>query len=333
MTTPNSKNFCGGNFQDWLEVNLLEQCNAKCSWCIERNGYHPDFHASVEVIAEEAIKTGKTNIILLGGEPLLYKELKKLIQLLVKANRKVWITTNGFLLSPKFVFENLQGITGVNISIHDFDMSRNKEITKILIDENNLILAIASMQLFEINVRMNCNVIKNHIDSASKIVEYVRWVKTIGANKIRFAELKNEEGDFVDLAEILNHKYGLNDNPFLEGCNSDCVIEDIPVNFRQMCGLQTSRRVKPEDPEQETKEVLYYDGKIYNGWQTIKKENDMETNKLEKIVKSLTGGKLSDDEVENLVALFSEVIKTEVAKTPKEIVTRVVHESSGGCCY
>ena len=36
---PNKLNFCGGNFQDWLEVMLTPACNGKCSWCIEKNGY------------------------------------------------------------------------------------------------------------------------------------------------------------------------------------------------------------------------------------------------------------------------------------------------------
>ena len=52
----------------------------------------------------------------------------------------------------------------------------------------------------------------------------------------------------------------------------DTIINDIPVNFRQMCGFQTSRRIKPENAYSCLKEVLYYDGNMYQGWQL--KENE-----------------------------------------------------------
>jgi organic radical activating enzyme len=321
---PNARNFCGGNFPDWLEVNLIENCNAKCPWCIEKNGYHPEYHAPVEKMAEEIIKSGKTNIILLGGEPLLYKHIKKLISLLVAENKKVWITTNGFLLSPEFVIETLSGIAGANISIHHNEMERNKQITKIMIDENKLIKSIFMLHFIGASVRMNCNIIKDQIDTAEKIIEYVKWAKLLGADKIRFAELKEDEENFIDLAKILNYKYGLNDNPFKEGCNSDCVINDMPVNFRQMCGLNTTRRVAPINPKGIMKHVLYYDGKMYDGWQTNKKENEMEKDTREALfdlINSMTNGKLSTKEIDSLIAYFeaSKLMESEVIKAVKRM--------------
>lgn len=329
---PNPKNFCGGNFQDWLEVNLIESCNAHCHWCIEKDGYHPSYHAPVETIAKMAIETGKTNIILLGGEPLLYKDIKILIELLVKSNKKVWITTNGYLLTPKYWGENLLNITGVNISIHHYDLVKNKNITNVLINKNDLLSTIAYMHMRGTNIRMNCNAIKGYIDTPEEIISYVQWAKNIGADKVRFAELKQDDEEFVDLAKILNYKYGLNDNPFTHGCNSDCVIEGVPVNFRQMCGLQTSRRIAPLNPKQELKQVLYYDGKIYNGWQTIKKENEMNHTDLYEWIKTLTHGKLSEQENEDLCATFHLLLKSELEKLPEKEV-KVIYESSGGCQY
>jgi MoaA/NifB/PqqE/SkfB family radical SAM enzyme len=324
MATPNSKNFCGGNFQDWLEVNLIEKCNARCSWCIEKSGFHPSFHASTEVIANAAIKTGKTNIILLGGEPLLFQDIKNLIQLLLSNDKKVWITTNGFLLSDNFVLDKLIGVWGVNISIHHFDLSENKEITGVLLQQKKLEKAISALHNSGAHVRMNCNAISGKIDSKEKILKYVEWAKNIGADKVRFAELKQDNDGFVDLAKIMKYEHGLNDNPFIFGCNSDCVIGGIPVNFRQMCGLQTSRRISPSNPEQYAKEVLYYDGKIYQGWQTISQEKKMNENEKE-VLKKVTSNKLTDAEIEALLKLIERLAEREVSRqTPS---------SSGGCQY
>ncbi len=322
MTAPNTKNFCGGNFQDWLEVNLIEKCNACCSWCIERSGYHPSFHASTEAIASAAIKTGKTNIILLGGEPLLYSDIASLVKILSSNNRKVWITTNGFLLSDKFVLNKLIGVHGVNISIHHFDLQKNKEITGVLLSENKLKSAISALHQSGAHVRLNCNSISGYIDIKETIFQYVSWAKSIHADKVRFAELKQDDNGFIDLAKVLNYQYGLNDDPFVYGCNSDCVIDGIPVNFRQMCGLQTSRRIAPENPEQYAKEVLYYDGIIYAGWQTIQEKKEMNG---KDVLKKITNNKLTDEEIEALLKLIEKMVEREVSRqTPS---------SSGGCQY
>jgi sulfatase maturation enzyme AslB (radical SAM superfamily) len=268
---PNKKNFCGGNFQDWLEVNLTEKCNGRCSWCVEKNGYHPKERAGWQTISEQALRSNRKNIILLGGEPTLYPDLSKIVQALSSAGRRVWVTTNGGRLNRQYILTNLNGITGINISIHDSSLLQNKSITGIYI--KNLFNTVFALHDIKANVRFNCNCIKGHVDSIEAIERYIEFAKTAGADKIRFAELKHDDRGFVDLAKILNYKYSLNDNPFVKGCNSDAVINGMPVNFRQMCGLQTSRRVCPENPVQYAKSVLYYDGKFYNGWQTIK-QND-----------------------------------------------------------
>jgi len=267
MSIPNPENFCGGNFQDWLEVNLIDKCNASCPWCVEKQGWHPKHHASWKKISEAALATGKQNIILLGGEPTLYHYLKILTASLQRAGRNVWMTTNGSLLTSTFVASKLKFLTGINISVHHYLLARNKEITGLTLDEDILADAVEQLLLHDVNVRFNCNVIAGEIDSRRKIETYVHWAKSLGAQKVRFAELKNDDDKFGDLAEILDHEYGLNDDPFCQGCHCETEIAGIPVNFRQMCGLHTSRRASPDDPHQYLKEVLYYDGKIYQGWQ------------------------------------------------------------------
>lgn len=293
LSFPSSKNFCGGAFPDWLEVNLTDKCNGKCSWCVEKDGWHPKKIAEWWVMAEQALKHGALNIILLGGEPTLYENIAQLIKVLSAAGRMVWITTNGSLLTPEYVADRLVGLFGINISIHHYDLMKNQEITGLMINEEILKKAITVLHRRAVPVRMNCNCIRGYIDTVEEITHYICFAKNIGACKVRFAELKQDDDGFVDLAKTLNYKYGLNDNPFLHGCNSDAVIEGMPVNFRQMCGLQTTRRVKPKNPQGVMKKVLYYDGKFYDGWQTIKKEEPMKYKDLVKLLQDVADGKIS----------------------------------------
>ena len=321
---PNKKNFCGGNFQDWLEVNLTCKCNARCSWCIEKNGWHPAEEVSWLELVKAAMGTGKQNVILLGGEPTLYPHIGDIVSALYDQGRSVWVTTNGSMLTESFVARNLRYVTGVNISIHSASMLRNQEITGVVIPD--LKKATDTLHEAGASVRFNCNCIAGHVDSAKAIENYVLWAKGMGANKVRFAELKEDDRAFVDLAQVLNYKYGLNDNPFTRGCNSDAVIHGVPVNFRQMCGLYTSRRTTPMDPEQEHKQVLYYDGKLYDGWQiSDPKGADMEDRELAKLLRAVEEGKVTSEEA------FAQIKGAKEKVVVKEVYSGGA--SGGGCCY
>lgn len=320
---PHPNNFCGGSFQDWLEVNLLPNCNGKCSWCVERDGYHPKEKAGWDVIADKAIESGRTNIILLGGEPTLYVDLDKIITYLNKHDRRVWVTTNGGLLTPEYVLSVLAGLTGINISIHDFDLDRNEEIVGVKICD--LKEVIDALHTIGVNVRLNCNCISGHIDSHDSIRKYIAFAKSVGADKIRFAELKLEEENFVNLTEVFNSEFGLNDDPFTYGCIHDIIIDDMPVNVRQMCGLQTSKRPRPVNPKQFPKTVLYYDGKFYNGWQQRKRKRDVKPRELDDVLKKVAAGKMTPEEAKKL-------INEEIVKDILEV--EEPNESAGiGCVY
>mgnify|MGYP001586998752 CR=1 FL=1 len=267
---PNSRNYCSGRFKDWLEVYLLSECNGSCEWCIDKGGYRPREKVGTSEIARMINGAKEKNVILLGGEPLLYKGLSELIGSIKTKN--VYLTTNGSLLTPEKATEELSGLHGINISLHHCDMRRNKLITGRMIDETVLRKAIATLQKQNAKVRFNCNVIKGEIDSEAKVLRYITWAKSMGVQSVRFAEIKHADEKFVSIGQIMQYRWGLNEDPYTEGCNHDTVIDGTEINFRQMCGFQTYRRPVPQDPEGSSHRVLYYDGRFYDGWQTKEKE-------------------------------------------------------------
>lgn len=341
---PHPKNFCGGNFQDWLEVMLTSACNGKCSWCVEKKGWHPKEHASWRAIGNVALSTYKNNIILLGGEPTLYKDLGQLVKLLRKHHRNVYITTNGHFINyperSKFIAD--LGFAGINISIHHFLMLSNRSITGIYIDSSKLRDFISQLKKKFTKVRFNCNLIKGYIDDKESIHFYIDTAKRLGADSVRFAELKDDNKNFVDLFDIFGNEHGINDDPFKLGCQSDTVIDGMPVNFRQMCGIQTDQRPWHDNPVQHKKQVLYYDAKLYDGWQ-IKRRKEMDYVKLIGILDRFKAGNIdinrAIDLIRECVEVEQKTMGTRTAFVPAEKPPMPVSreqqqdEACGGCVY
>lgn len=301
---PNSNNFCGGNYQDWVEVMLTHKCNGSCTWCVDKEGFHPKHRASWRCLAEVLEKLNRKNIILLGGEPTLYKDLDILVRRLVNSGFNVYITTNGSRMT--LLSKTVYGLAGINISIHHYLPHRNKAITGIGHGLNVLKANIDHLWYRDKTpTRFNCTLIEGEIDSIEEIHKYVSFAKTMGAKSVRFAELKHDT-KFVDLHALFGNVHGLTDDPYTNGCSTTTNAFEIPVSFRQMCGIQTEFRPMPIDPEPSAskKTVLYYNGILYDGWQTQnKKEAIMPKKKLsvEEILVRVKSGKMTIETASKLL--------------------------------
>ena len=324
---PHKDNACSGRYADWLEVLLTPDCNGGCAWCVERQGWHPEARASWRDLLGAAVKSGESTVMLLGGEPTLYTDLKALMAGLGQARKLIGITTNASKLTPEWVRENLAGVSKVNLSIHRYHLAVNKEITGIQLDRVTLRESIAELHKMGAPVRLNCNVIKGRIDDRSKAEIYIEVARDLGADAVRFAELKHDADMFRSLADMFHHQHGLNADPFTLGCAKDAVIHDMPVNFRQMCGFQNPLRPTPDNPIwPRAKHVLYYDGIIYDGWQT-RGGNDMRRAKMAKVIQAAIDGVITAEEA-------AKKIKPDEEQPDKKKGKRlpVVPASSGGYC-
>jgi hypothetical protein len=197
-------------------------------------------------------------------------------------------------------------------------MHINKEITGIDLDDLKLFRAIEYLQICCVQVRINCNIIKGYIDSDDEILNFIEFAKELGVDGVRFAELKNDDR-FVDLADIFpDGMYGLNKDPFIHGCWQNAIIDDMPVNFRQLCGMQSEYRPTIVNPKQILKKVLYYDGKMYDGWQKGKLIDEGENMKknIKGVLKTILSGVQDGDvSVSAAVKIIEGLLKTEQEST------------------
>lgn len=116
-------------------LELTHKCNFHCKHCSISAGkeYHNELSFNeIKGILDQLNKLKVEKIELTGGEPLLRKDLNKIIKYSKKLNFKIKLLTNGFLLSEEKLkeFENLR-VDGIAISLDGVNYETYNEIRQV----------------------------------------------------------------------------------------------------------------------------------------------------------------------------------------------------------
>jgi GTP 3',8-cyclase len=121
-----------------LRVSVTDRCNFRCQYCMPADGL-PWLERS-EILSFEEIERvvrvmagmGVTDLRLTGGEPLVRRDLPKLIEMLARVDgiEDLSLTTNGYLLERDADALVAAGIKRVNVSIDSLQRDRFFHITR-----------------------------------------------------------------------------------------------------------------------------------------------------------------------------------------------------------
>lgn len=160
-----------------LRVSLTDRCNFRCFYCLP-NGEPPlarkdtilTFEEIVE-ICEIFVSLGIEKIRLTGGEPLLRKDIEKLVEKIAQLKNPkseiqspklidLALTTNGFSLPKRAKDLKRAGLDRVTISLDSLKPEKFKEITGV--DKLTEVLeAVEAAQNADLNpVRINAVVVR-----------------------------------------------------------------------------------------------------------------------------------------------------------------------------
>jgi cyclic pyranopterin phosphate synthase len=124
---------------NYLRVSVTDRCNLRCVYCMPEEGVkslsHDEilrFEDTIKIV-KVAATLGINKIRYTGGEPLVMKDIDKLIYETskIKGIRDIAITTNGILLSDMAVDLKKAGLKRVNISLDTLNGEKFKSITRI----------------------------------------------------------------------------------------------------------------------------------------------------------------------------------------------------------
>ncbi|MBX3401073.1 MAG: GTP 3',8-cyclase MoaA [Gemmataceae bacterium] len=126
-----------GRVHDNLRISVTDRCNLRCTYCMPEDVTFLDrgellTFEEIAKFVRVAAPLGVNKLRLTGGEPLMRKDLHKLIRLLVPIPgiADIGLTTNGILLKAQAAALREAGLTRLNVSLDTLDAGRFRELSR-----------------------------------------------------------------------------------------------------------------------------------------------------------------------------------------------------------
>lgn len=126
-----------GRVHNNLRISVTDRCNLRCTYCMPEEVTFLDKH---ELLTFEEITSfvrivaplGIDKIRLTGGEPLLRRDLARLVSMIVAIPgiKDVGLTTNGLLLAHQAQSLFDAGLRRINVSLDALDPGRFRQLTR-----------------------------------------------------------------------------------------------------------------------------------------------------------------------------------------------------------
>ncbi|KKB39079.1 GTP 3',8-cyclase MoaA [Bacillus thermotolerans] len=180
-----------------IRISLTDQCNFRCSYCMPAEIFGVDYpflpkeeylsFSEIIKVVQAAEELGVEKIRLTGGEPLLRKDLPKLISELYRRTgiKDIALTTNGIFL-PKYAKELKEaGLQRVNISMDALDDDVFKQMNGRSVSIKAVLKGIDAALSAGLGVKINMVVKKGA--NEDQILPMARYFKERGI-VLRFIE-------------------------------------------------------------------------------------------------------------------------------------------------
>jgi cyclic pyranopterin phosphate synthase len=182
-----------------LRVSVTDRCNLRCQYCMPEPDYAwlpreniLDFE-EIAVLVDAFTALGVDRVRLTGGEPLLRRDVPRLVHLLSTrpAVRDLALTTNGVLLADQAAALRAAGLHRITVSLDTLRRDRFQQLARF--DELPAVLAgidAASRAGFT-SLKIDTVVMRGRNDD--ELAELLEFARTVNA-EIRFIEYMDVGG-------------------------------------------------------------------------------------------------------------------------------------------
>jgi cyclic pyranopterin phosphate synthase len=256
-----------------LRISVTDRCNFRCSYCMPKSVFNREFkfmpHSSllsfeeIERVARIFVDQGVEKLRITGGEPLLRKNIERLIEMLARLPVELTLTTNASLLARKAQSLKDAGLQRVTVSLDALDDATFKQMNDMDFPVSDVLEGIATAAAVGLGpVKINM-VVKRGVNEHA-ILPMVRHFKGSGhiVRFIEYMDVGSSNGWQMDevipsreVVELINSEFAIEPaNPnyrgevakrwrFKDGSGEVGVISSVTEAFCSSC---TRLRLSPE---------------------------------------------------------------------------------------
>jgi cyclic pyranopterin phosphate synthase len=137
LTMPSQLIDTFGRVHNNLRISVTDRCNLRCTYCMPEDVVFLDkgellTFEEITSFVRAAVGLGIDKIRLTGGEPLMRRDLPRLVEMIngISGIRDVGLTTNGILLAGQAQALHDAGLRRINISLDTLDAGRFRQISR-----------------------------------------------------------------------------------------------------------------------------------------------------------------------------------------------------------
>lgn len=262
-----------------LRISVTDRCNFRCTYCMPRDVFGPD-HAfmphsallSFEEITRAArvfARLGIEKIRLTGGEPLLRKDIERLVAMLAEIRTphgralELTLTTNASLLARKAQSLADAGLSRVTVSMDALDPARFASMSDSTYTPDDVLRGIdaaaqAGLGPIKVNmvVRRQSNIeeilpMARHFRHSGHVLRFIEYMDVGSTNGWNMSEVVPSSEIIARIAA--EHPLAALDDPqmgrvaqrwrYTDGAGEIGVISSVTEAF---CGGCTRARLSPE---------------------------------------------------------------------------------------
>ena len=178
-----------------LRISVTDRCNFRCVYCMPKEVYGRGHRfmdrkelLSFEEIARVAslfVRSGVRKLRITGGEPLVRRDLERLIALLAPLGCDLTLTTNGSLLPQKAKLLADAGLQRVTVSLDSLDDEQFRALNDVDFPVDRVLDGIAAASDAGLPVKVNA-VVKRGVNE-DQIVPLAERFRELG-HTLRFIE-------------------------------------------------------------------------------------------------------------------------------------------------
>src|SRR3954468_18517838 len=217
-----------------LRISVTDRCNFRCTYCMPKEVFGHDYRfldrwelldfEEITRLARAAVSLGVEQLRLTGGEPLIRRDVERLVAMLSELDAEVTLTTNASLLPRKAQALKDAGLDRVTVSLDSMDDATFRSMNDVDFPVERVLEGIEAAHAVGLPVKVN-SVVKRGVNE-QEVVPLARYFRET-PHILRFIE-------FMPVGET-NHWHTeevVSAAEIVELINAEFPLEPAEANYR-----------------------------------------------------------------------------------------------------